>query len=507
MEFDAVFTAKKETSKEEFLRKLLIELASSSKTPADVVKAKFGEVEESVREAIVCSAHIEMDYTASIGYDRQETYWTKEKKYNSSTKQYYYVDVQKTRTVTDWQPFSGHISGDKTAAAFNESYSGISDNDLIADVIKSTQNDNIVAKGEAEVDYAGLEAAKNNCAFFLQMDIRYPGDHHKDERTNSDVTVETVSCYKLPYYTVEFTYEGKKYTASGFACGRPNIRAELPPNDVNIEEEVNKKTAKSKKLKSGLWFGFIGAFIFACVMCGVGAPWLCILPIGVLAAAIYFHIKYNKEYQETLTSLTTGVTVAKKTALDEALKTHSFEKLTKSEDEAFYAKAASDNNKFESSHKPKGVKARAIWASIATVILVIVCIVSGTKAADAKLHSPDNMTVTIVEKTESYESNYYNGEYHIYFDFKISSEKLGVSDMKVIAHIYDKNGKELGYLQSSFSNMNLDAGATKTYTIDWESTRPDDFFTTVYEAELEDLVFEYEFDYVHFEDGKYYNAD
>ena len=131
MEFDAVFTVKKETSKEEFLRKLLIELASSSKTPTDVVNAKFGEVEESVREAIVCSAHVEMDYSASIGYDRVETYWTKEKRYNSSTKQYYYVDVEKTRTVTDWQPFSSHISGDKTAAAFNESYSGIYDNDII----------------------------------------------------------------------------------------------------------------------------------------------------------------------------------------------------------------------------------------------------------------------------------------------------------------------------------------------------------------------------------------
>ena len=513
MEFDAVFTAKKETSKEEFLRKLLIELASSSKTPADVVKAKFGEVEESVREAIVCSAHIEMDYTASIGYDRQETYWTKEKKYNSSTKQYYYVDVQKTRTVTDWQPFSGHISGDKTAAAFNESYSGISDNDLIADVIKSTQNDNIVAKGEAEVDYAGLEAAKKNCEFFLRLDIKYPGDHHKDERTNADVTVETVSCYKLPYYTVEFTYDGKKYTASGFACGRPNIRAELPPNDVNIEEEVNKKTAKSKKLKSGLWFGFIGAFIFACVMCKVGAPWLCILPVGVLAAAIYFHIKYNKEYQETLTSLTTGVTVAKKTALDEALKTHSFEKLTESEDKAFYAKAASDNNKFESSHKPKGVKTRAIWAGIATAILVIVCIVTGANQANAKLHSPKHLELEVVAKSEEYKSDvspYINGCYFIYFDYEITSEKVGISDMSIITYVYDKNtGEELGYITTSLSYMNLDEGGTKTYTVELKENQPEknNFFSTLYGLDFEDLEFKYEYDYIHFEDGEYYHGD
>lgn len=507
MEFDAVFTVKKETSKEEFLRKLLIELASSSKTPVDVVKAKFGEVEESVREAIVCKAHIETDYSASIGFDRTETYWTKEKKYDSSTKQYYYVDVEKTRTVTDWQPFSGHISGEKTAAAFNESYSSIYDNDTIVDVIKSTLDSNIVPKGEADVDYGGLESAKKNCAFFLETEIQYPGDHHKDTKTNSDVTVESISCYKLPFYRVEYTYNGKKYSASGFACGNPNIHAELPPNDVNVEEKAKEETQKSKKLMIATWAGFGVAFIFACIMCAVGAPWLCVLPVGALVAAIIFNVKYNNEFNGKLDSLTSDITVAKKIALEEALKAHSYEKLSETEDDAFYSQTVSDNVKYKSSHKKGSVKVKAIWASIATVILVIVCIVSGTKAADAKLHSPDNMTVTIVEKTESYESNYYNGEYHIYFDFKISSEKLGVSDMKVIAHIYDKNGKELGYLQSSFSNMNLDAGATKTYTIDWESTRPDDFFTTIYEAELEDLVFEYEFDYVHFEDGKYYNAD
>lgn len=515
MEFDAVFTVKKETSKEEFLRELLIELASSSKTPADVVKAKFGEVEESVREAIVCSAHIEMDYSASVGYDRQETYWTKEKKYNSSTKQYYYVDVEKTRTVTDWRPFSSHISGDKTAAAFNESYSGIYDNDTIADVIKSTNSDSIVAKGEADVDYEGLEAAKKNCAFFLEMDISYPGDHHKDTRTNSDVTVESISCYKLPYYTVEFTYNGKKYSASGFACGNPNIRAELPPNDINIEEEVKKKTDKSKKIKSGTWYGFLGSFVFACIMCGVGAPWLGVLPVAALVAAIYFHAKYNKEYNDTLTSLTTGVTVSKKTALDEALKDHAFEKLSEQEDDAFYSKAASDNVKYEKTHKQKSVKKKAIWSSIVTAILVIVCIVTGSNQANAALHSPKHLEIDIVSKSEEYKpyvSSYTNGCYYIYFDYEIEAKKVGISDMKVITYVYDKDtGKELGYIATSFSGMNLDKGATKTYSMEWHDNQPEKnnntFFLTVYDMDFEDLEFKHEFDYIHFDDGEYYHGD
>ena len=515
MEFDAVFTVKKETSKEEFLRKLLIELASSSNTPVDVVNAKFGEVEESVREAIVCSAHIEMDYSASIGYDRQETYWTKEKKYNSSTKQYYYVDVEKTRTVTDWRPFSSHISGDKTAAAFNESYSGIYDNDTIADVIKSTNSDSIVARGEADLDYAGLEAAKKNCAFFLEMDISYPGDHHKDTRTNADVTVESISCYKLPYYTVEFTYNGKKYSASGFACGRPNIKAELPPNDVNIDAEVKKKTEKSEKIKSGIWTGFIGSFILTCVMCYFGAPWVCVLPIGALIAAIYFNVKYNNEYNEILSSLTTGVTVSKKTELDNALKAHSFDKLTEIEEDSFYSKTASDNVKYESKHKKSSIKTKAVWASIATAILALVCLISGVNQVKATIHSPKYLEMEVVAKSEEYKpyvSPYVNGCYYIYFDYEITAKKVGISDMSIITYVYDKEtGEELGYITTSFSGMNLDKGATKTYATELSDNQPEKnnntFFITLYNMDFEDLEFKYEFDYIHFDDGYYYHGD
>ena len=517
MEFDAVFTVKKETSKDEFLRELLIELASSSKTPADVVKAKFGEVEESVREAIVCSAHIEMDYSASVGYDRQETYWTKEKKYNSSTNQYYYVDVEKTRTVTDWRPFSSHISGDKTAAAFNASFSGIYDNDTIVDVIKSTNRDSIVAKGEADVDYEGLEAAKKNCAFFLEMDISYPGDHHKDTRTNSDVMVESISCYKLPYYTVEFTYNGKKYSASGFACGNPNIRAELPPNDVDVEAQTKQITEKTQKISRGAWLGFGAAFVFACIMCAVGAPWLCILPVGTLVAAVIFNNKYNTEFNSTLDSLTIGITEAKKSALEEALVKNSFDKLSERESENFNSKTTSDNARYQSSHKKvkDSVKVKAIWAGIATAILVIVCIVCGVRQADAALHSPDQLEIVIVEKNQeykSYVSGYTNGCHYIYFDYEVEAKKVGVSDMTVVTYVYDKNtGEELGYITTSFSGMNLDAGATKTYSMEWHDNQPqknnNTFFLTVYDMDFEDLEFKHEFDYIHFDDGKYYHGD
>ena len=161
MDFDKVYTVNKEHSKEQFIRAAMIKLASNIDTPVDVVKADFGEVKESVKEVILCAGHVESDYTASIGYDREETYWTKEKRRNSSTNQYYYVDVEKKRTVTDWHPYSGHIGGDTVGAAINgdEECSA----KRLIEVVKATKDESVVEGGEAVVSQYGLEEVKKDC--------------------------------------------------------------------------------------------------------------------------------------------------------------------------------------------------------------------------------------------------------------------------------------------------------------------------------------------------------
>lgn len=199
MEFNKVVTVKKEHSKEQFLRAAMIKLASDIETPIDVVKADFGEVKESVKEVILCTAHVESDYTASIGYDRQEQYQTTESKFLSEGDWYtckgvqkradrsgsYQVDVIKTRTVTDWQPYSGHIGGDATCVAMNgsEEYS----EGRLIDVIKSTKDESVVEKGEAIVSPVGLKEVKENCRGVVESRIDFPGDHYKDVHSNASV--------------------------------------------------------------------------------------------------------------------------------------------------------------------------------------------------------------------------------------------------------------------------------------------------------------------------------
>ena len=81
--FSKVLMVKKELTKEEFLRCVLIGLSSDPKAPANIMDAEFGEVVEFNKEIMVCSCRVHVDYSGSVGYDRKEEYIEIEKKYDS----------------------------------------------------------------------------------------------------------------------------------------------------------------------------------------------------------------------------------------------------------------------------------------------------------------------------------------------------------------------------------------------------------------------------------------
>lgn len=344
MKFETTFMVKREISKDDFLRAVLVKLGSNYDTPTNVCNAKFGEVRETIKEVIVCSAHVESDYTASIGYDRQEEYWDKEKKvdYVNGNRREYLVDVKKTRIVTDWQPHSGHIGGDATCCAFNEGDDrfAIDEHDRLVTVIKAIDTKNIVEKGEADVSYGGLETAKRNCEFFVEMGIHYPGDHHKDERSNATVEVTKLSCYKLPYYIVEFEFDGQSYTAEGFACGDVAVETELPPNNVNIQEILDSESKPyKKKIKTG-WILFGVSIVLASVVSGFAyfSVWLnlfWILVPAFLVFAIIATTKGNKFYNARQKELKSDNKKTKLNNLKAALSARGYEELSEEEEKLF----------------------------------------------------------------------------------------------------------------------------------------------------------------------------
>lgn len=522
MQFDSVFTVKKEITKETFLREALIEISKESESPIDVVNSTFGEVRESVKEVMLCSAHVESDYTASIGYDRKEQYQTTESRYLHQGDWYtcggvqkradyngnFKVDCVKERIVTDWQPHSGHISGDATCARMNgEDDTSIS----IVNILKTIKDDSIVEKGEAEVDNESFRRVQTQCEVNVESGIHFPGDHHKDFSSDADITVKSLECYKLPFYEVEYTYNGKKYKVEGFACGELEVAAQTPPNNVNIDAVAERDTKKYKTGKIAGWSAFAGTYVFSWIMFAVGVYWTWFIPILALVAAIVLHITYNKKYSELLRSLKEDNIKLKHAELKGALSKAGYAPLTANEAEYFNEKKGGAS--YAASHTKKKPTGWAILSGILCVVLLITSLIGGANAKDAKLHSPEQVTISVTSKSQEYKANvspYTNGCYYIYLDYQISAKDIGIEYIQIKTTVKE-NGNEIGTIRSSFSSMNLDAGAQKSYQTYLQDNQPEKnnntFFLTLYDAKYSELSFSFEILSIQFSDGDYYHGN
>ncbi len=523
MEFEHVYTARKEHTKEQFLREALIRIASNTKTPVDAVKADFGEVKESVKEVIVMAAHVSSDYSASIGYDREEDYRTTESKYlnegewytyngvqrRANTSRRYEVDVVKTRTVTDWQPFSGHIDNDVACAAINgdEEY----DDSRLIEVLQSAENKGYTTEeGEAVVSQKGFETVKSSCINVVESEIDFPGDRYRDFHSNPTVDVNSLECYKLPFYEVEYTYKGKKYKISDFANGDFRLNADYPPNDVDVVAVASNDTKPYRTQMIVGWATFGLLFVLSCVLMAAKAFWLFIPTTLALALAITLHVISDKKYSERIRELTENNVISKRKELENVLTKKGYDKLTEDESGLFDSKKIGETASY--SNQRKGVKIPAIICSIATAILIIVSIavpsVQASAAKDKALHSPDQITVSIISKTQEFketDSVYSSGCYYIYLDYKITAKDMGATYVTLQTTIYDKSGKELGELNTSL-DIDVKAGSTNTYSTYVENYDLDrnETFKALYNTKFSDLKFEIKIKRITFSDGKYW---
>lgn len=507
MNFDAVFTIKKEFDKDTFLREILIKLGTNNATPVDVVNAEFCDVKESIREAIVCTAHVEGNCTASIGYDRQEPY-TDYETYREKVGDRYVTcqrAVTKYRTVTDWRVFQTQYSGEATRAAYNSDEYSLDDSAIVT-AIKSSKNDSLVEKGEATVNSTGLASAIAACESDVAWSsVSFPGDRYKDVKFNSESSVQSITCYKLPYYEVTYKYNDKDYTASCFACGNISIHAETPPNDIDITSVVKEKTADLEKIQKKTWTLFtISMIAVAALSILLKFGWLFPIPILLLLKAKKGSENYRKEYQNYSDDLSKNVADSKVAALKVALENHNFEPLSQDL-----------SNSLEGTSVPgakalKPIKGRIAWSWVLSIILAIVSVFTIILAHQENLHSPKQLEISVVSKEVEYNpdaSRYINGCYYIHYDYEIEAKKTGIDYIGFKLHIKDKKGNEVGFIKSSISDLNLDAGDEKVVTLSLEENQPEKnkFFTELYNTDFKDYKYEIEIGLIQFTDGKYYH--
>ena len=286
MEFSKVFKVNKSVSEKEFLREVLEGLSRDPATPADIMTATFGEVKELSKEFCQVGVEVDVHYSGSVGYDRQEQYITQDFKHLHAGDIYtvevvikyaevdaqYKCDVQKTRTVTDWRPHSGNDHFTIVATEVNGSTGDQKFSRLFGALLKEIASDedsgDEIEGASSTMDPDAYNRAIASAQNTAQKEVKWPGDHQKDESYSfeSEIPDGKGYVYICPYYVVEYEYRGKKFIAKGFAFGEPNEIHEAPAGAVEVASEDSLRRECTQKIqeaqKKPMLFGKIGVAAF-----------------------------------------------------------------------------------------------------------------------------------------------------------------------------------------------------------------------------------------------------
>lgn len=312
-EFSKIIIIKNEVTKEEFLRHALIGIGTDKDAPSNIMDAQFEKVVEYNEEFIVCTCDVLISYSASIGYDRQETYLAPKKKTNSNGRTYedYFDQEERTRIVTDWAPFSGTVNATETKCVLNSSSDGEEICKLLLKELENSNEENHTEENDTLtiVNNNGLNRAIKMCeddAYWKE--VHWPGDHHKNERHTAKSTIVELKCIKAHVYYLEYTYEGIKYCVYGVAIGNPNEAHNIPTESNTAESPKSINSQRGKEINAAYkkYRPRSIACIVMAVICGLSAllfsevvsalMLLLLIPMSVcIGMCIYFNKKLNGE--------------------------------------------------------------------------------------------------------------------------------------------------------------------------------------------------------------------
>ncbi|MCM1360207.1 MAG: leucine-rich repeat protein [Roseburia sp.] len=240
---DGVFSVVQDYNADDFSRELYVTLARDSSTPSDIISACTVDT-VAVKKApyLVIDTDTQVEFSCSVGYDREEQYWEEVEKKDSQGNRYKTQEL-KTRTVTDWQPFKGTNSGSDTITVANNNGDYPVDT---SDILKMTS---IPLTGEDKTLFGDIvpspvalsvatDAAKRICA----ESAKKPGDHQKDLSYHGKVNVKSVKAVVVPRFEGSYNYEGQRYGATGYAAGEISLSARRPSIEESQKSIVKKKT-------------------------------------------------------------------------------------------------------------------------------------------------------------------------------------------------------------------------------------------------------------------------
>ncbi len=315
MKFQEVSKIKNTISKHDFYRKALVKLALAVDAPIDIVKVKFNEIKEYYREIIYSNIHTELDYSCSIGYNREEEYQVRERQYDGS-----YAYVTKTRQLTDWQPYGGHVSKSLAMWSMNEEDQ---EPDIQSIIDGISEKDFIPCEDNPNVNTKVLEDIKLLCEKNITNNLNLPGDTYKQFLTDAQHSILELVCLKVPYYMASYEYGGNIYTVEGFAAGNISVSVQSPIKEV--DDSMKAEAKETKIARNILWLLFSVSVILC--FCLNRVPFLWLISVFLYVIAICCHKSCDSTIFDNKKKFLIKSTEEKLKALEEELRQRGYEEL------------------------------------------------------------------------------------------------------------------------------------------------------------------------------------
>ena len=199
-------------------------------------------------------------WSASCGYDRQETYTEWVSKYDPDLKKYVKVPETRTRIVTDWRPASGRVNGSFSelalAVAEGERNLRLACLNIDMDEVNTTTIGRLGIRGDMLVPFA-LSASsvyqdtikdRVNNRMDNAVERAIPGDRHRDVHWSGTTTKHAREVY-YPFWFVTYTYRGQ-YFRCILDAGRSTTMSGGAPRDADRSEALGNLSTAQESLSA-----------------------------------------------------------------------------------------------------------------------------------------------------------------------------------------------------------------------------------------------------------------
>lgn len=350
---------------EGFKRSGLVNLFADVNIPSDIKEAEFKEAYKKYSNYTMVDSDFDVTFTVDIGYDRQETYTEYKKEYDSTIKQYRTVPVTKTRTVTDWKPFSGSCKKNGvvgTVKADNNDDLEVSKDYHVKESIRFNRYADELCDNAIPIQGSGFEDKEIKCDEKLasralmsaQMKVEHglslPGDHERNLELYGTATANQVVNLVVGEYVMPFEYNEKKYEIKQYQSLPGIVNDYYPSEGLKIDRADKLRKEKKKSIILSIIVGLALGVILAQIPISILQMFGAFIGIGLaIAGSIFFARKYDTKINAVETEFKEINQQEKLEALEKLFQKLGYGELKPEEIERF--SAWKEENKKETSKK------------------------------------------------------------------------------------------------------------------------------------------------------------